>query len=47
MSEGDCGDAGQADAIADHRGGASPDKDEREGANQFGKELGRDTGEHC
>jgi len=40
VGEGNRGDAGQADTVADNGRGASTDEDEGEGANQLGKEFG-------
>jgi hypothetical protein len=40
VGQGNRGDAGQADGVADDGRGAGADEDEGEGANQFRKELG-------
>ena len=40
MGEGNCGDTGQADTLADNGSGACADEHKCEGANQLRKELG-------
>jgi hypothetical protein len=40
VGEGNRGDTGQADTVADHGRGAGADEHECEGTDEFGKELG-------
>ena len=47
VGEGNRGDAGQADTVADHGRGAGADEHEREGADELRKELGCNMVGHC